>query len=97
VRCGTQRVVYPCINPNQYKIWTYPNRVNRYKYSNATYYGYNPGIPVDFSTENVNQWSYVLENDKYERSIDIHTEWEIPPAKYLRGNGRTEGEMYGGE
>ena len=97
VRCGTQKVVYPCINPNQYKIWTYPNSVNRYKYSNSTYYGFNPGIPVDFSTENVNQWSYVLENDKYERSIDIYTEWEIPPAKYLRGQGRTEGEMYGGE
>lgn len=95
VRCGTQWVVYPCIDPNQYKIWTYPNKVNRYDYSNATYYGYNPGIGVNLQGNNTTTFSYVTSDDTRDRSMDVHVEWEIPPAEYVVRNA--QGELFGGQ
>lgn len=80
VRCGTQWIVYPCIDPNQYKIWIYPNRVNRYDYSNATRYGTNPGIPVDLRGKNTDRFNYVITNE--DRPMDVHVECEMPPAEY---------------
>ena len=80
VRCGTQKVVYPCIDPNMYKVWTYPNKVAQYKWSNSTSYGYNPGYPLILGSKNTKYFNF--NNDKDEGAIDIHTEFELPPAEY---------------
>ena len=86
VRCGTQKVLYPCIDPNVYKLWTYPNRVNYYEFSNSTSYGTNPGIGIDLRTPNYSIFSYIKD---IENAVDVHIEMEVPPTGSTR--------MWGGQ
>ena len=81
VRCGTQRVLYPCIDPNIYKLWTYPNRVNYYEFSNSTSYGVNRGIGIDLRTPNYSTFSYIKGVDN---AVDVHIEMEVPPTGSTR-------------
>ena len=80
VRCGTQRVVYPCIDPNIYKVWTYPNAVNVYYWSNGTEYAGNPGYPLILGSHTTSKIYY--DNDESTGAIDVHYEFEMPGSDY---------------
>lgn len=96
VRCGTQWVLYPCIDPNQYKLWTYPNKVNARAYTGHTYYGFNPGIPVDLRGKDTSNFTYCKTGTSYPLSMDVYVEWELPPVEHIR-NKQVNGELFGGQ
>jgi hypothetical protein len=80
VRCGTQRVVYPCIDPDVYKVWVYPNAINYYPWSNGAEYCANVGYPLILGSENT---KYIYENnDTTTGAMDVHCEFEMPGSEY---------------
>ena len=78
VRCGTQRVVYPCINPDIYKVWVYPNQVGVKHWSNGTTYTSNPGYPLRLGSKNNDR---IYDDNSLETgALDIHVEFETAPS-----------------
>jgi hypothetical protein len=66
IRTGAQYVVYPCFEPDAYKLWNAKNVIADYD----VYYGsmgylsyniYNPGLFVNLATPNNNRF-----NDYYD-------------------------------
>ena len=83
IRAGTQYVVYPCVQPDLYKIWVLANTVNTYRryISSGLYersYYANPGIRgVDLSVPSATQFRDCIKDSEAERVVDINFEGEM--------------------
>lgn len=80
VRMGTQYVLYPCIQPDIYKIYVDDNIVERYNINSSTWlYGYNPGINIDLrlGEANVEQFKDCILDDVSQRVVDFSVEGEL--------------------
>jgi hypothetical protein len=79
VRLGTQYVLYPCIQPDLYKIWVLANATHRYKFSNTGWKYYsNPGIrSVNLRTPAVSVFRDYIGDDDAEKVVDINFEGEL--------------------
>ena len=95
IRTGTQYVVYPCVQPDLYKIWVLANTVNTYRrYISSGLYEYsyyaNPGIRgVDLSVPSATQFRDCIKDSEVERVVDINFEGEMI-------NDNSNGESYKG-
>jgi len=91
VRLGTQYVLYPCIQPDLYKIWVVGNAVNHYSvytgFSSGTWYA-NPGIrKVDLKTSSVSAFRDYVGDPAGEKIVDVNYEGELIFDKtYVSGN-----------
>jgi hypothetical protein len=78
VRLGTQYVLYPCIQPDLYKIWVKANTTHEYEFSNAHTYYMNPGIRnVNLGTPSAKYFRDYIGDDATEKVIDINYEGEL--------------------
>lgn len=78
VRLGTQTVLYPCIQPDLYKIWVLGNAVNYYtSYTGATWYA-NPGIwGVNMATPSMSVFCDWIKDPAEQRIVDVNYEGEL--------------------
>lgn len=84
VRMGTQYVLYPCIQPDVYKIYVDDNIVERY-WNDVIYgtdrwlYGYNPGINIDLrlGEAKVETFKDCILDDVSQRVVDFSVEGEL--------------------
>ena len=78
VRLGTQYVLYPCIQPDLYKIWVLNNTTHDYKQSN-TYKTYgNVGITdVSLATANISSFRDYIGDSPSEKIVDVNYEGEL--------------------
>lgn len=78
IRVGTQYVLYPCIQPDLYKIWVLANTTHVYRFSNGSKYYSNPGIQdIDLSTPNATYFRDHVRDDATEKVVDINYEGEL--------------------
>ena len=83
IRTGSQYVVYPCFEPDAYKLWVSKNPIAEYtiRYSGGlrpVEYVYNPAVRVDLSTPNNTRYSEYYDKDET-ASATIHTFGEVLP------------------
>lgn len=78
VRLGTQYVLYPCIQPDLYKIWVKANTTHEYEFSNSHTYYMNPGIRnVNLGTPSATSFRDYIGDDAAEKVVDINYEGEL--------------------
>ena len=78
VRLGTQYVLYPCIQPDLYKIWVLANKTHNYKFSNANKFYANPGIRnVILGVPSCKYFRDHIDDDITEKTVDINYEGEL--------------------
>lgn len=91
VRVGTQYVLYPCIQPDLYKIWVTGNAVNYFTTytgtTKATWYP-NPGIRgVNLSTATMTGFRDYIGDPEEEKIVDINYEGELIVDNTLNTGG----------
>ena len=80
IRTGSQYVVYPCFEPDTYKLWNSRNVIADYKvnYGSGNYLTYNivnPGLFVDLSTPNNKKFNEYYDDNalaKNETTATLH-------------------------
>ena len=78
VRLGTQYVLYPCIQPDLYKIWVLNNTTHEYQWSNAYETYGNIGIRnVPLITPNVSSFRDYVGDNAEEMIVDVNYEGEL--------------------
>ena len=78
VRLGTQYVLYPCIQPDLYKIWVLANNTHHYEFSNHHKYYMNPGIRnVALGTPSAKYFRDYIGDNATEKVVDINYEGEM--------------------
>lgn len=78
VRVGTQYVLYPCIQPDLYKIWVLTNSTHFYRFSNGQKYYPNPGISdVVLSVPSTTYFNDYVEDKADTMVVDINYEGEL--------------------
>jgi hypothetical protein len=78
VRLGTQYVLYPCIQPDLYKIWVKANTTHTYKFSNYLAHYMNPGIRnVTLGVPSTNYFRDYIDDSAAEKVVDINYEGEL--------------------
>ena len=79
VRLGTQYVLYPCIQPDLYKIWVLANRTHKFDFSNYTQYYENIGIRNVALTTPRSMYGFkdYVGDDEAEKVVDINYEGEL--------------------
>ena len=78
VRMGTQYVLYPCIQPDLYKIWVLNNTTHDSQKSNTYETFGNVGIrEVSLATANVSSFRDYIGDDPLEKIVDVNYEGEL--------------------
>ena len=87
IRAGSQYVVYPCFEPDTYKLWVSKNVIAQYTINYASgarpkEYIYNPSIFVDISTPNNKRYSEYYDEDELnnaDTTATLHVFGEVLP------------------
>ena len=77
IRVGTQYVLYPCVQPDLYKIWVLGNEVNYHYSGNKRYAHANPGIKIDLSTPSMIEFRDYINDPEEEKIVDVNYEGEL--------------------
>ena len=93
IRTGAQYVVYPCFEPDAYKLWTVKNVIADYdvNYGSGNYLSYNiynPGLFVNLATPNNGLFSeYYTDTmlSKNQTSATLHVIGEVLPYDEVNG------------